>query len=304
MVSSSWRNVSPYLLLALATLFWAGNAVVARALHDFLPPVTMAFGRWVLASVILLPFVLRPMYRQRALLRASWGRLVLLSALGVSGGNTLTYVALQTTTATNSVLISSVSPLLIVFLGWVLFSVKLARKQQAGIVLSLIGMAVIVSRGDASVFSRLDFDRGDFILIGSSFLWALYTVFLRWRPAGIGAPAFLGSTVMIGAVLLLPFYVAETMSGRNAVWNVATGAGLAYIAIFPSVLAYLFWNRGVHQVGANRAALFLYLVPVFGIALAVTFLGEWLHLFHLIGAALIFAGIYLGTFHPVAEYRK
>lgn len=304
MVSSNWRNVSPYLLLTLTTLFWSGNAVIARALHLLLPPVTMAFGRWTLASVLLLPFVLRPMYRQRALLRANWGRLVLLSALGVSSGNTLTYVALQTTTATNSVLISSVTPLLIVFLGWVLFSVKLARKQQTGIVLSLIGMAVIVSRGDAAVFFRLDFERGDFLLIGSSFLWALYTVLLRWRPVGIGAPAFLGYTVVIGTLLLLPFYLVETMSGRDAVWNVATGAGLVYFAVFPSVLAYLFWIRGVQQVGANRAALFLYLTPVFGIALAVTFLGERLHLFHLTGAALIFAGIYMGTIHAVGAERR
>ena len=293
-----WR--SPYLLLTFTMLFWASNAVMARALHDLLPPVAMAFWRWVLAAVLLSPFVLRPMYRQRALLRANLARLVLLAALGIASYNTFLYAALQTTTATNGVLINSVTPLMIAFLGWLLFNVELGSKQQLGIVLSLAGMAVIVSRADVAVLADLDFNRGDFLLIGGALSWALYTVFLRWRPPGIGAAAFLGSTIMIGAALLLPPYLIEAASGRVAVWNGASIGGIAYFAVFPSVLGYLFWNRGVQQVGPNRAALFLYLIPVFGVALAVTFLGERLHLFHLAGAALIFTGIYLATARATA----
>lgn len=300
MIRGAWRNAPPYLLLILATLFWSGNAVLARALHPLLPPVTMAFWRWTLAALLLLPFVLRPMYRQRALLRANWARLALLGALGVTSYNTFLYSALQTTTATNGVLINSVTPLLIAFSGWLLFNIELGRKQQVGIALSLIGMTAIVSRGDAAVLTQLDFNRGDFLLMGGALSWALYTVFLRWRPVGIGAAAFLGATVMMGALLLLPLYLVEAASGRVPVWNAASIAGMAYFVVFPSVLAYLFWNRAVQQVGANRAALFLYLIPVFGVALAVSFLGERLHLFHLTGAALIFAGIYLATARPAA----
>jgi drug/metabolite transporter (DMT)-like permease len=291
MLSSAWRNASPYLLLALTALFWAGNAVVARALHELVPPVTLAFWRWTLASLILLPFVMRPMYDQRALLRRYWRRLALLGALGVTGFNIFLYSALQTTTATNGVLINSVTPLLIVLAGWALFGVRMTRWQQAGIVLSLSGVAVIVSRGDSAVLAQLDFNRGDFLLVGGAVSWALYTVFLRWRPPGIGTRAFLGATIMIGAALLLPLYLVEMAGARSAVWNAAAAAGLIYCAVFPSILAYLFWNRGVHQVGAGRAGLFLYLVPVFGIVLAVAFLGERLHPFHLTGAVLIFTGI-------------
>ena len=289
-------NVSPYLLLTLTALFWAGNAVVARALHTLLPPATMAFWRWVLALLLLSPFVLRPMYEQRALLRANWGRLALLGVLGVGCYNTFLYAAMQTTTATNGVLINSITPLLIVLIGRVLFGVRMTGRQQIGILLSLIGIVGIVSRGEITVLARLDFNHGDLLLVGGALTWALYTVLLRWRPADIAPLAFLGAAIVGGIVLLmLPLYLIELASGRIAVWNAATGAGMVYFAVFPSILSYLFWSRGVQQVGANRAGLFLYLVPVFGIVLAITFLGEQLHFFHLAGAALIFTGIAISS---------
>ena len=181
-------------------------------------------------------------------------------------------------------------------IGRVLFGVRMTRRQQAGILLSLVGVVGIVSRGDIAVLVRLDFNHGDLLLVGGALTWALYTVLLRWRPAGIDTLAFLGAAVVGGIVLLmLPLYLVELASGRVAVWNAATGAGMVYFAVFPSILSYLFWNRGVQQVGANRAGLFLYLVPVFGVVLAITFLGERLHIFHLAGAALIFTGIYIST---------
>ena len=249
-----------------------------------------------MALMLLLPFVLRPMYEQRALLRANWGRLAILGVLGVGCYNTFLYAALQTTTATNGVLISSMTPLLIVLIGRVLFGARMTGPQQVGILLSLTGVVGIVSRGDAAVLLRLDFNNGDLLLVGGALTWALYTVLLRWRPAAIATPAFLGATVIGGLVfLMLPLYLVELASGRIAVWNAATVAGMAYFAVFPSILAYLFWNRGVQRVGANRAGLFLHLIPVFGVALAVAFLGERPHLFHLIGAALIFIGIYVST---------
>ncbi|MHB8770981.1 MAG: DMT family transporter [Syntrophales bacterium] len=289
-------NLSPYLLLILATLFWAGNAVMARALHTLLPPATMALWRWVLALLLLLPFVLRPMVEQRALLAANWLRLAILGVLGVGCYNTFLYAAMQTTTATNGVLINSITPLLIVVIGRVLFGVTMTGRQAAGILLSLAGIVGIVGRGDITVLLRLDFNQGDLLLVGGAMTWALYTVLLRWRPAGIDTLAFLGASVVGGIVLLmLPLYLIELASGRYAIWNGATVSGMVYFAVFPSILSYLFWNRGVQHVGANRAGLFLYLVPVFGVALAVTFLGERLSLFHLAGAALIFLGITLAT---------
>ena len=256
----------------------------------------MAFWRWVLALLLLLPFVLRPMYEQRALLRANWVRLALLGVLGVGCYNTFLYAALQTTTATNGVLINSMTPLLIVLIGRVLFGVTddgPAAGRHPAVAGGIVG---IVSRGDIAVLMQLDFNQGDLLLVGGALTWALYTVLLRWRPAGIDTLAFLGAAVVGGIVLLmLPLYLVELASGRVAVWNAATGAGMVYFAVFPSILSYLFWNRGVQQVGANRAGLFLYLVPVFGVVLAVTFLGERLHIFHLAGAALIFTGIAMST---------
>lgn len=292
MARGAWRSASPYLLLTLTTLFWAGNAVVARALHDLVPPIAMAFWRWTLASVLLLPFVIRPLCRQRAALRKNIWRLLLLGGLGVSGFNTFLYAALQTTSATNGVLINAITPLLIVVFSRLLFAVRMTWRQQAGIALSLAGVMMIVSRGDRAVLAALDFDRGDLLLLGGVCCWALYTACLRWRPSDIDARGFLGATIMIGAVLLLPLYLVEMAMGRHAVWNAASLSGQIYFAVFPSILSYLFWNRGVKEIGANRAGMFMYLVPLFGVALAGILLGEALHAFHLAGAALIFAGIY------------
>lgn len=211
-------NALPYLLLTLTALFWAGNAVMARALHHLLPPATMAFWRWVLALLLLFPFVMRPMYEQRALLRANWARLALLGVLGVGCYNTFLYAALQTTTATNGVLINSMTPLLIVLIGRALFGDRMTHRQQVGIMLSLAGVVGIVSHGDISVLVQLDFNHGDLLLVGGAFTWALYTVLLRWRPAGIGTLAFLGATVAGGiVVLMLPLYLVELASGRVAV---------------------------------------------------------------------------------------
>ncbi len=289
-------NPSPYLLLTLTALFWAGNAVVARALHTLLPPAAMALWRWVLALLLLMPFILRPMYEQRVLIAAHWLRLAILGVLGVGCYNTFLYAALQSTTATNGVLINSITPLLIVVIGRALFGVQMTGRQAAGILLSLAGIVGIVGRGDPAVLLRLDFNQGDLLLVGGALTWALYTVLLRWRPAGIDTRAFLGATVVAGiALLMLPLYLLELASGRTAVWNGRTLAGIAYFAVFPSILSYLFWNRGVQLIGANRAGLFLYLVPLFGVLLAVTFLGERLSLFHLAGAGLIFSGIALAT---------
>ena len=254
-------NASPYLLLTLTTLFWAGNAVVSRALHTLLPPATMAFWRWVLALLLLLPFVLRPMYEQRALLRANWVRLALLGALGVGCYNTFLYAALQTTTATNGVLINSMTPLLIVLIGRLLFGVRMTGRQQAGILLSLAGVVGIVSRGDVAVLMRLDFNQGDLLLVGGSLTWAMYTVLLRWRPAGIDTLAFLGATVVGGIVLLmLPLYLVELASARVAVWNAASGCrdGLFRGVSVDSFLSVLEPRGAAHRRQSCRA------VPVSG----------------------------------------
>lgn len=286
---------SPYLLLTLTAFCWAANAVVARALHNDLPPIAMAFWRWTLACVVLFPFVARSIFEQRELIARNWLRLMVLGAVGVAGFNTLIYTALQTTTAINVLIIYSLTPISIVFLNWLLFSAPSNWKQQAGMVLSLIGVLAIICRGDLSLLAGLQANVGDLFALAGVLCWALYSVSLRWRPQGISGGAFLGITVMVGAILLLPLYLAEHAMGKVGTYNGPVLWGLVFFAVFPSALAYLFWNRGVQEVGANRAGLFIYVVPVFGALMSLLFLGEPQQLFHLVGALLIMGGFLMAN---------
>jgi len=289
------RFASPHLLLTLTCLFWAGNSVLGRALADDVPPVTLAFWRWCLAFLLLLPWVARPLAASWRVVVTHWKVMVFLSVLGVPAYNTINYWALHTTTATNSLLINGACTVMIIAVNYVMFGVRASGRQWAGLALSLAGTLVIVSRGDLRALLALDLVPGDVVLMGAALSWAIYTACLRWRPRELELPAFLGASILIGIAALAPFYWWEASGGATIRWSPAVVASIAYIAVFPSVLALWFWNRAVAEIGANRAGQFLNLVPVFGIALAVVFLGETLAPFHFLGAAVIFGGIYLAT---------
>lgn len=283
----------PRLLLGLCALFWAGNFVLGRAVHDTIPPVAFAFWRWLAASLLVMPFVWRPLWRQWSLLRACWLRMSVLALLGVTVFNTFVYSGLQTTTATNSVLIQSTLPLQVLLLNRVLFGVRTTVLEWAAIMLSLTGVFVIMSRGRPAELWAGDWPVGDLWVLSAAFSWALYSVLLRWRPPALDPRAFLGFILPVGTLLLLPWYLAERAGGAVVDWHATNLLAVAYVAIFPSALAYLFWNRGVELIGANAAGHFIHLMPVFGTLLAVTLLGEQPGAYHLAGIVLVATGIYL-----------
>lgn len=289
------RRVSPYLLLTLTVLFWAGNAVLARAMHQEIPPIAMAFWRWVIALVILTPFALSRIASQRALIMAHWKLLAVLSLLGAGAFNTLLYLGLQSTTATNAVLLNSAIPVLIIALSWVFLDYRLRPPQALGVALSLSGVVAIIARGDPGTLLALRINPGDLWILAAVLCWAGYTVLLRWRPPGLDPLAFLGVTVVLAVVAVAPLYAAELGSGARMAVNAATLSSLVYFGSFPAVLSYVFWNRSVGELGPSVAGLFIHLMPVFGTLLSVLFLGESVHLFHGAGIGLIFAGIYLTT---------
>ena len=284
---------SPYLLLSLSSLFWSGNWVVGRALRDTVPPIALSFWRWLLATLILLPFAYPHLKSGWPAIRRSWKLLVLLGVCGTSVFNAFGYVGVHYTTATNGVLLQSFAPVMIVALSRIWFHERLQTQQVIGLLLSLAGVACIMARGDPALFAGLRFNIGDALVLGSLFGWALYTIALRHRPAGLHALALLSVLAFVGVAALAPVYAWELVAGAHIQLSAGAIAGLGYVALFPSVLAYVFWNRGVREVGANKAGLFLHLMPVFGSLLSIVFLGERLYLYHLIGMLLIFAGIYL-----------
>ncbi len=287
---------SPYLLLSLSALFWAGNWVVGRAMRNDMGPVAMGFWRWTLALAILLPFVAAELLRRLPVLRANWRGLMLLGALGAVAFNTMVYTGLQFTAATNGVLFNSVTPVLIILMSGLFLRENLSRLQAVGVACSLAGVAAIVARGEPALLARLQFNTGDLWLMAAMVLWAGYTVLVpRLRPPALSAPAFLAAMLALSLPLLLPVYLWEWSVRGGFAISVASVSALAYYATLPSIVAYLFWNRAVAQVGPNRAGLFVHLMPVFGALLSVVFLGERLHGYHFAGAALIFGGIYLTT---------
>ncbi len=289
------RYPSPYLLLVLTTLFWSGNFVLGRAVHTVFTPFTLSFWRWAVALVILLPFVWGSLREQWPLIRRHGSILLLFSILGVVNFNTFVYIGLQSTTATNALIMLSVTPVLIVALSFLLLRQAVTGWQALGILISLGGVLVIVSRGDVGALLARQFNSGDLWVLAAVISWALYSVCLRWRPAELKPLNFQTMTMLIGMTILTPLYGWDFAWGHTMAVNAATVGSILYLALFPSILAYVFWNRAVAELGANRAGQFLHLMPVFGAILSQIFLGERLYGFHAAGIALIALGIWLAT---------
>jgi drug/metabolite transporter (DMT)-like permease len=283
------------LLLSLTSLFWAANWVVGRAMRNDMPPVAMGFWRWTIALLLLLPFVAPELKRKWHVVRANWLVLAVLGCLGAVAFNTLIYVGLQYTAVANGVLFNSFSPILIILLSWVVVQERISKLQACGVVLSLAGVLAIIARGEVSTLAAFHFNPGDLWLIAAQFLWAIYTIVLRRRPRELSAMGFLAAILLLSLPFLLPFYLWEFSVRGGFALTPATISALAYYGTIPSIVAYLFWNRGVAQVGPNKAGLFVHLMPLFGAVLSVIFLGEKLYGYHYAGAALIFSGIWLTT---------
>lgn len=286
----AWSNA--YVLLTLTALFWAGNSVVGRAARDFVPPVALAFWRWVVAFLLIMPIALPHLRRDAAVLRARWPTVLVLGILSVGAFNMLLYSGLQFTTALNGLLIQSAQPPLILLAAFLLFRDRAGPAQIVGVLLSLVGVLAIVSGGDPDVLIHLRLNPGDALILVAALLWVLYSVLLRFRP-DVHPISFLAVTFAIGWLFILPFYVAELASGRRIVAAPESFGALFYVAIFPSLLAYAFFNRGVELIGPGRAGIFLNLMPVFGALLAIGLLGERFTPAHAIGIALIATGILL-----------
>ncbi len=284
----------PYLLLTLTVLFWSGNMVVGRGLREAVPPMSLAFARWTLALLLTLPFAWPHLKTLRGMTRKQWGVLVVLGVLGVGAYNTLAYVALVHTTATNAALLNSFIPIAIIAISWFLGH-QARLLESIGVGVSFVGVMVIVSRGDPVVLAGLSLNAGDLWMLAAVLSWALYTLGLKWRPAGLHPMALLATLTMIGLLVLAPLVWVELSSGARLHLTTPALFGVAYTGIFPAFLGYVFYNRAVGEVGASRAGLFIHLMPAFSTVLAMLFLGEAPRAYHFFGIALILTGIWLTT---------
>ncbi|MEJ2328679.1 MAG: DMT family transporter [Gammaproteobacteria bacterium] len=290
-------RVSPYLLLVMTTLFWGGNFNVGRAVIGEVPPLGLSFWRWMVAWMIIFPIAYRPMWKRRHLLIENWFLLLLLAVTGVTLFNSLVYLGLQTTTAINASLMQSINPVLIILLSILLLGHRPQVMQLLGVLVSLAGAIVILTRGDPAILKGLEFASGDLLVLLAVFLWGLYTVLLKKLPEELRGIPVLGYTVTVGTILILPFYLHETMNGRPVPLTPTSIASILYVAIFPSVLAYIFWNHATARLGPERTGQFSHLIPVFGILIATLVLGESLQSYHFAGILLVSAGLLLANFH-------
>jgi drug/metabolite transporter (DMT)-like permease len=283
-----------YVLLSLTSLFWSANVVIGRYIAGYIPPITISVIRWGGAFLILLPFALRHLLRDWPAIRRHLGSLTLLALTGFSAYNTMAYYGLHFTTAINGLLLQSVSPLFVALWSFVLFRDRLSARQAAGICVSLTGVVVIVCHGSLQTLFALAFNQGDLWFVIALLIYAFYVAALRIRPA-IHPLSFLAVGMAGGAALLVPGMALEIAYGPAIVLDYVGVFSLAYLCVFPSILGYLALNRGIELVGANRAAPFIHLVPVFGSVLAIALLGERLQFFHAVGYLLVLAGITLAT---------
>lgn len=291
---------NPYLLLTLTVLFWSGNFVVARGVHEAVPPVTLAFWRWTIALAFALPFALPHLRTQWPLVKKHWRPLVLLGLLSVGGYNTFVYVALQSTTATNATMLNSFIPVATIAFAFVLLGKRVSRLEAYGVVLSLVGVVVIVARGELETLLGLSLNGGDLWMLFAVLTWGLFTVGLQWRPAAIHPMLMFAAFALVGLTALAPFYALEISTGSRVSLSLPTVLAILYIGVFPGFLGHVFYNAGVAAVGPSQGALFIHLMPVFGTLLAALFLGERPYWFHFLGIALVFGGIFMTTRHSRA----
>ena len=287
-----WNHA--YLLMVLTALAWSGNAITGRGLNDIIPPIGLAFWRWVVAFPILVLIAWPHLQKDIPKIRENWFVLIVLSVLSISAYNTFLYYGLLSTTAINSLLINTARPVAIVLLSLLFFGQGITLKQGCGFFLAFIGTTVIIIKADISRLASLDFNVGDIWVLAAMGCWALFTVLLKKRPK-MHPTSFITITVFIGALILLPFYIWETLFIKPTPFVLETVLGVFYLAIFASIVAYLFYNRAVEIAGANKAGQVSYILPILGSILAIFLLDETFQMYHAIGFMLILLGVYFGS---------
>ncbi|MXP26635.1 EamA family transporter [Altererythrobacter indicus] len=293
-MSNNSNQLRAFAMLGLVMLCWAGNSIIGRAVRFDIPPSSLAFGRWLLALIVLLPFAWSSLRRERSLIRQNWKMIVLLGLFGIAAFNTLLYTGLRYTTATNALLLQSAVPALVLILDRLLFRTRAHPLQLAGVFFSVLGVTIIVFDGDPAAALRLHLGTGDLWILASVLVWSLYTVLLRKKPV-IAPINLVVCTFAVGVIVLAPFAAWEWSQGQVVQWKLSTVGAYLYVALFSSVLAYFIYNWAAGVVGPARAGQAITLLPIFGAFLSALLLGEKLYSYHFAGMASILAGIAFGA---------
>lgn len=281
-----------------ATLLWAGNMTLARGLNTSIDPIALSFYRWTIAVLAILPFALRYIIAGWPVIRTRLGYFSILALLGVTFFATLIYMAGRTTTALNLSLISITFPVFIIIFSRIFLKEKIHGMRTAGIFLVLAGVVLLITKGRLSVLATMSFAPGDALVLLSSISWAVYSLMLKKKPKGLNLWAFQGTTFILGWLFLAPFYFFGRTDAAPIEWNATIVLSILYVALLASLAAFIFWNKAVERLGASRAGMVYYSMPLFSGILAYLILGESVGLFHLLSALLIVPGIVVANYSP------
>ena len=290
------QNIKAYTMLVCATLFWAGNFMVGKlAFVENIPPMTLVFFRWLLVWVILLPFTYKEILRNKDIILNNLPLLLFLAFTSVGLFNSFTYLALAYTQVINASLFNTAIPAMIIFLCFLLKIEKTNKFQIFGLIISVIGILSIITKLDLDILLSLNFNKGDLIMIGGVITWGLYSSFLKKKNFSLPLLTLVHVLCTFGLIFILPQFLYELSQGLTAEFNVNLSYTLIYLALFPSIGSYYCWAGAVAIIGANRAGIFLSLIPFFSTLMAIIFFNEQFHFFHLIGSVLIILGLFLSN---------
>lgn len=285
-----------YLFAIAATAIWSGNFIVARGLNETIPPVTLAFCRWLVAVIVFLPFAIRPLISEWDILKKNMGYLSVISLLGVTIFNTLIYFAGHTTTAVNLSLISITFPIFIVIFSRIFFRERLTLNKGIGIVLVVTGVVLLITRGTLSSLLNISFALGDLWMLLAAVIFAIYSLLLRSKPQQLSIWAFQSATFILGLIFLFPFFVWEYTTAPSIPIDTKGVLSILYVGIFASLFAFVLWNKAVMAVGPSKAGMVYYTLPLFSGFLAHFFLKEAVTIIHLYSALLIASGILITNY--------
>ena len=288
-------NLSTLFLLIAPPLFWAGNFVVGRIVRDDIGPMSLSFWRWVIAFCCLLPFTYKYIKRDWPLYRQHLGFVLKTSIVGVTSFNTLIYLGLHGTTATNALLLNSTIPVLIILYGVIFYKHRLYTLPTIGLILSLIGVGAIILNGDINALLTFSFNASDLIIFTAMICWAIYTLWMKNTPDGMNRTALTCVQIAIAVIALLPLWLWESGGQLPIHLNNNAKMALLYVGIFPAVIAYVSYSVAISRVGPMVSGLFIHLMPVFGVILAAIFANESIQLYHIFGIALIALGLVLSS---------
>ena len=285
-----------YLLLTLTTIFWSGNFIVGKfaSFHE-IPPFSLNFYRCFFAGIILLPFTFKELIRSKKYIYNNIGLFIILGITSITIFNSVVYYSLYHTQVISGLLMISTIPVWIIFISSFLNIERTNIFQIIGVILSLLGVMSIITKIDINIIRNLQFNKGDLTMIIAMFAWAIYSALLKKKVYKISQITLLQIVIILGLIFLMPFYFLELYNGNSIKLDKSFYFTLSYVVIFPGLLAFFFWIKGISIIGANRAGIFLHLMPIFGAIMAIIILKEEFMYYHLVGSIFIIVGISLSN---------